>query len=103
MWDSNVYYNPEAHGLEVVAELEFSDLNYQFDTRVVWSKDGALYTARDSGCSCPSPFEDYTSVEMLERVDIKELESEIREGGWGNPDFQRESREFIKKVKAALG
>jgi hypothetical protein len=94
--------------LETVAELEFSDMNYCFDTRVVWKcENGVLYTARDAGCSCPTPFEEYTSVDLLERVSIKELEDEIafeKKGGYGgNPDFARESREFLKEVRAALG
>jgi hypothetical protein len=108
MWEKNPYYNPEALGLTTVAELEFSDMDYQFDTRVVWkNEDGALFTARDSGCSCPTPFEDYTSVEMLDRVDMRELEAEVKEcsksSGWGgNPHFVREAREFLDQVRAAL-
>lgn len=108
MWEKNPYYHPEALGLTTVAELEFSDMDYQFDTRVVWERDGALYTARDCGCSCPTPFEDYTSVEMLDRVDMKELESEVQDAirhntRWGNPDIVRDGREFLKQVRAALG
>lgn len=108
MWELNPYYNPEALGLRVVAELEFSDACYQFDTRVVWQhKDGAFYTVRDSGCSCPTPFEDYGSLESLDRLDVNELESEIervrRGDSWGgNPDFEREARAFLETVRAAL-
>lgn len=106
MYDKNVFYNPEAHGLRVVAELEFSNGCYQFDTRVVWEKDGALYTARDSGCSCPTPFEDFNSVESLERVDISFLEGEIsneRTSSYeGNSNFSSEARYFIDAVRAAL-
>jgi hypothetical protein len=107
MWEKNAYYNPDALGLTVVAELEFSDKNYCYDTRVVWQKDGVLYTARDSGCSCPTPFENYTSVESLERVNMRELKDEIKyekdSQYRGNPSFDSDSREFLKKVKAASG
>jgi hypothetical protein len=103
-YEKNAYYNPDALGLNVVAELEFSDLCYQYDTRVVWEKDGALYTARDSGCSCPKPFEGYTSVESLERVDLDALESEVKAERYiGNSNFDRDSREFLSNVSAALG
>ena len=63
----NIYYNPEHFGLSVVAEIDYSDGCYQFDYRMVWrhNETGKLYTARDSGCSCPSPFEDYNSIESL--------------------------------------
>jgi hypothetical protein len=105
-YDGNVFYHPEVHGLTVVAELEFSDLDYQFDTRVVWKDEsGVLYTARDSGCSCPTPFEDYTSVQDLERVNIKDLENEVeseKKNKWGNPDLVRDSRDFLETVRAAL-
>lgn len=55
----SIYYSPESYGLEVVGEVEFSDMNYQFDTTVVWRdvETGDLYYADDSGCSCPCPFE----------------------------------------------
>jgi len=107
-YEKNAFYHPEALGLEVVAELEFSDMNYCFDTRVVWkNKEGVLYTARDAGCSCPTPFEDYTSVESLERARIEDLESEIKyekESSWrGNPSFDGDSQRFLEAVKATLG
>jgi hypothetical protein len=108
MYDRNAYYHPEALGLTVVAELEFSDMNYCYDTRVVWKDEsGTLYTARDSGCSCPTPFEDYTSVESLERANLRELEDEVafekKSAYRGNPGFDSESRDFLDTVRAAFG
>lgn len=51
------------------------DMSYEFNTLCFWRTDkGLVFTAQDSGCSCPSPFEDYngdTAVEIeqkLERV-----------------------------------
>lgn len=79
-YQSNVYYHPEKHGLTVVAEIEYSDACYQFDTRVVWKDaEGNFYTARDSGCSCPTPFEEYTTIESLEKADYDTLLAEVRE------------------------
>lgn len=67
----DVYYNPEHFGLQIVYERNFSRASYEFDIRVVWKDDqGFLYTARDAGCSCPSPFENYTSIHDLERVPL---------------------------------
>lgn len=66
-WGSkDVYYDASEFGLEKVLEINEKDLAYEFDMFVVWKKDDVYYWASDSGCSCPSPFENYTSVEMLE-------------------------------------
>jgi hypothetical protein len=68
-WNDNIFYNPEKHGLTVIGEVEFSDGFYQFDTRVAWrDEDGKVYTARDSGCSCPTPFEEFEKVSDLNPV-----------------------------------
>lgn len=57
--------------------LSFEDPNadYSFDILCFWAtEDGRVFTASDSGCSCPSPFEDYTGATLdeilpkLERV-----------------------------------
>lgn len=91
-YGSNVYYNPEKHDLEVVFEIEYSDLCYQYDTRVVWrhKQTGVLYTARDSGCSCPTPFEDYAGVADLERFDPSSILNEIDyEAGKNYGDFSQ--------------
>lgn len=58
---ANIYYDPEHFGLVKVTEFERSEPCYSFDTFVVWySKDNdTYYWGSDSGCSCPSPFEDF--------------------------------------------
>lgn len=74
----DVYYQPEKFGLTPVAEIEYSSGMYEFDTRVVWRhSSGLLFTARDSGCSCPSPFEDFTSLEQVDLFDYGEIEAEV--------------------------
>lgn len=57
---ANIYYDPEKFGLKIVCEIEYSSGSYEFDKRVIFMRvcDGKLFTARDSGCSCPTPFED---------------------------------------------
>ena len=76
----NIYYYPQDYGLEQLTAIEFTDESYQFDTRVVWRRltDHRLLTDRDSGCSCPSPFES-TRLE-----DLKEIEST----GWLKEEFK---------------
>lgn len=76
----NVYYNPEKFDLVPLGDIEFSDMDYVFDTRVFWKHEpsGKLLTARDAGCSCPLPFEDFQGVEELEDLDLAALEAEIK-------------------------
>jgi len=89
----NIFYNPEAFGLEVVAQIEYSSGSYEFDTRVIWrDKQGKLYTARDSGCSCPTPFEDY-NLSNIERLIKKDIEKEALNG------VGAEATDFIKTLK----
>jgi hypothetical protein len=55
----NVYYDPEKFDLEQFGEIQWGEPCYDFDLTVVWRRkaDGAFLYAEDSGCSCPSPFE----------------------------------------------
>lgn len=57
----NPYYSPAECGLTIVGTLDEDDLSYAYNTLVVWRHDasGRLFYAQDSGCSCPTPFEDY--------------------------------------------
>lgn len=67
-WGSpDVYNEPEKFGLELVAMIERPDLSYSFDMFGIWRhKDtGAVYYGSDSGCSCPSPWESFTSLDDL--------------------------------------
>lgn len=106
-WDNNFYDSPEKSGLEIVAELEFGELSYSFDTRVVWRhKDtGTLYTARDSGCSCPAPFENYNTLADLDTVGLASIqifEAEIRDADdWSRPKPEA-ADVFMAAVRKAL-
>lgn len=61
----NIYYHPEKFGLTPVGEIDRSDRCYCYDTLVVWKKqDGTIVYDRDSGCSCPCPFEN-SSLETV--------------------------------------
>lgn len=75
----DVWSEPEAFGLEIVADFD-GGVAYEFDMVVVWKdRSGNLYWAADAGCSCPSPFEDYSSIESLTPLktqrDIAKLET----------------------------
>lgn len=82
---TNYYYDPASAGLEMLAfEDHGARDDYGFDILAFWvDKDGVVYSASDSGCSCPSPFEDYTSMHMLERVGSVE-QAEATFYGWNS-------------------
>lgn len=65
-WNKDVYTNPEDFGLTIVTSVDWDDEPYHFDMTVVWKdSEGYYYAASDSGCSCPSPFETYTTLASL--------------------------------------
>lgn len=62
----SIYYSPEKFGLATIGEIDWSSGSWEFDYTVVWQResDGRFVYAEDSGCSCPSPFEN-TGVDEL--------------------------------------
>lgn len=65
----DVWYSPEKYDLTFLFELEDPNASYSFDKIAVWEhQDGTLYWGMDSGCSCPSPFEDKT-IDDLKAID----------------------------------
>lgn len=71
-------------GLEFVDEFDKSEPCYSFDLfRVMFDTNrGSYRTGEDSGCSCPSPFEDFRS-----------------DADWGEPMTAREVVAEIRKVR----
>lgn len=90
-FDNNVYYHPEKYGLRTIGELDPAE-SYEFDTFVVFQEvegDRRFFWAHDSGCSCPTPFEDLAGIGDLTRLlTVRELREAIRnqwpprEHGW---------------------
>lgn len=61
----NIYSAPEKFGLTIVDSMSMTKESYQFDILLVITDGKNFYAARDSGCSCPSPFENIQSVNKL--------------------------------------
>ena len=97
------YYNPEKFDLEIVECFE-EEPDYSFDMFVIWRhKDGTIYVAQDSGCSCPSPFENFGSLEDLTKFSdskslIEEFDSWNR--GYGNSLKEPAVSEAHQKIRA---
>lgn len=104
---ANIYYDPEKFGLTVVAEVEYSSGGYEFNTRVVWRQKETrkLLTARDSGCSCPVPFEDI-NLSNVEPVDFAALRREVMEHVSTSENYHcltaADAQKFLAKVRRAL-
>lgn len=76
----DLYYQPEAFGLTPIGELNDPEASYSFYDFIVWKhEDGRIFYASDSGCSCPSPFEDYTSLDKADEAkSIEEFEAAVK-------------------------
>lgn len=66
----DIYSNPESFGIEKVGEFDLSEPDYSFDIMAIWRRkqeDGTYEYGwlDDSGCSCPSPFETFYSVDDI--------------------------------------
>ncbi len=57
--EGNPYYSPEQFGLEILFDIDTAG-SYEFDMFVIWERksDRTIWWATDSGCSCPTPFDD---------------------------------------------
>lgn len=100
---SNIYYSPEDFGLEPFAELELSEPDYSFDILMVWRhiKSGTLMWMSDSGCSCPSPFEDYSDIDELPTLET-DLDYRYLEEVAKTADDRVAMRAFLRKVRRAM-
>lgn len=99
-WDMNVYYNPEKHGLTPLGEVDTAD-SYEFAKLVVWRRDedGVMFWATDSGCSCPSPFEDADSVDDLTRIDdVSKFSREARTWLREQYDVRADDRDALERI-----
>ena len=73
-----MYYDPKDYGLELVGDAEEEDQCYSFCIFAVWKDaEGTLYWGDDSGCSCPSPFEDYASKNDLNNGTVQDVHNAL--------------------------
>lgn len=64
----NPYYDPEKCGLTLLS-FDEPDMSYEYNTLCFWATpEGYVYTASDSGCSCPTPFEEAHARDTVAEV-----------------------------------
>lgn len=95
----NPYYSPKLLGLDMIS-FDEPDLSYEYNTCAFWkTPDGRVFMAIDSGCSCPTPFEDYSGRDMDEAIQkmtqiagVEDAIGQLRT--WAKPSW-RERPSFI--------
>ena len=101
MQDNNIYYNPKAFGLQIIALMELGG-SYEFDTHVVFANEqGELFYANDAGCSCPTPFERHT-MKSLEPITAKtwpDFYSNIMSNEYAS---MSDKRNFLEEVRCHI-
>lgn len=113
--DPDYYYQPEHFGLEIVATVDWFAGNgsYEFDDTVIFfHKDSGLYySASDGGCSCPSPFEDFTAEDLSDMEEagshyamLTSLENRMNEEltGWRYEDNDYRTAQLRAEVTDAM-
>lgn len=97
-----MYYGEMPDGLTFIGDIEWDDEAYQFNMTGIWkTKRGEYWIGDDSGCSCPSPFEDFHSIDDLDGPYNKAglraaLEHRVKEG------HCRSEAELRKEVSVLL-
>lgn len=106
----NVYYDPEAFGLEIVGQFDWSLPDWSFDMCVVWNQDGKYWIGNDSGCSCPAPFEEVYDINELDgpydkdglRKRLDWLVGEHKEDGYYDSVSQSELKKSVREILARI-
>jgi hypothetical protein len=66
MYKNNIYNNPDKFGMVVLDTVYLSEPDYSFDMLAIWKNEsGQYFLGTDSGCSCPSPFENFYGIDDL--------------------------------------
>jgi hypothetical protein len=110
-YETNVYYSPEASGLVQLGVMDEEGLSYEYNTFVAWQHlaSGRVFYAWNSGCSCPTPFEDFffrgpddTNLEELTAHNSAGFESAVDSwnAGYSGARVPRNERDAF--VDAAL-
>ncbi len=93
-------------GFTKLDEIEWDNNSYEFNITGIWVKDddGTVWTADDSGCSCPTPWENTDtlerlfSIEPLEERYKRQIVDEYQRGSVDPDEWTR----FKANVEAAF-
>jgi hypothetical protein len=98
-YERNAYYNPEAHSLTIFGEADAGG-SYHFDKFVVWkTSEGDYIWGTDSGCSCPSPFEEFV-VANAARGNAHDVLVDLR--AWSKSDAYHDRKTAAANLRHRL-
>lgn len=104
-WYDNVVDAAEDYGFSNVGTLELDNEAYQYYMVAVLKNEQGYYLITDSGCSCPSPFENAT-VEGLTgpltaeqaREEVNSLAEAQKEDKWSTGPYQSDVDELLALI-----
>ena len=87
---------------ETIASIEWRYEAWEYDlTEVYRRKDGALFYADDSGCSCPTPFEFTTEADLTPIRSLADWNRYAR-GSLGDSESPDLTRRDVQEATAAI-
>ena len=94
---ADLYYDCSKTDLELIDSLDQPDMSYEFHILAAWrdKTTGEIFWSEDSGCSCPSPFED-CYYRGPEDTNLNRSMSELRDAIDNFPVNGTEKRAFRK-------
>jgi hypothetical protein len=106
-YENNVYYSPEKSGLSNLVTLDEPGMSYEYHYLIVMqdNKTNRIFYAEDSGCSCPTPFENYifTSADDTNMDEVTQFNFGVFEGVVNDfPVDMSKRQECLKTVADAL-
>lgn len=109
-FDTNPYCSPNECGLKIIKEYDTAG-SYEFDKFVVWEDISTKnwYYDRDSGCSCPSPFDNSDhghELKIINKQSLSTVESDFQ--AYANSEYGEnkltpvEKLEFIQMIRKKI-
>lgn len=87
---------------ETIAHIEWRYESWEYDqTEVYRRKDGALFYAEDSGCSCPIPFEFTTEADLTPIRSLADWNRYAR-GNLGDSSSPDATRRDVQEATATI-
>lgn len=77
-WTDNPVRDPQKYGFdELLGTIELSGEAWSFNLLAVLRNEKGYYLGTDSGCSCPSPFENHTDIDFTGPLTAYQAREEI--------------------------
>lgn len=104
--EESAYHHPEIWGWAGFASLNLTDGAYEFKILAVLQRpDGSLVYGISSGCSCPTPFEEYRSqsdwVPITSITGFSAAVNGYYDAKYDSPGFPQQFSELLERLSLA--